>query len=73
MPCTWPSDAPARLGLPFCEKVWCGLPFREKFGIAPLLVKKFGMASLFVNKHVPIMAAAGGRGVNTGLRVGLPD
>ena len=27
---TWPSDAAARLGIPFREKDWYGIPFREK-------------------------------------------
>ena len=34
------SDASARLGLPFREKVWYGLPFREKVWYGLLFRKK---------------------------------
>ena len=37
---TWASDASARLGLPFREKVWYGLPFREKVWYGLLFRKK---------------------------------
>ena len=36
---TWPSDAAARLGIPFHEKDWHGIPLREKFGMVSLFVK----------------------------------